>query len=75
VTDFLIILILAVSGIIGYRLADGIDGFIDGHVKEPEESGTEKDADEFTEDGKQRHTHSCMSVFIRFKCKSHSRCF
>ena len=63
-TDLIMILILAVSGIIGYLLMGGVDGFIDRHVTGRDIQETETKADEYAESGEQEQEHSGMPVFL-----------
>ena len=71
--DAMMVLLLAISGIIGYRLMDGIDGFIDQHVTGWDRPETENDADEYTEKGRERRTRAGMPVFLHIERKGHTR--
>ena len=63
--DLIMILILAVSAIIGYVLMAGVDAFIDRHVagRDRQETG----ADEYAKTGKQRHKHSGVPFFLHIE--------
>ena len=65
--DMIMILILAVSVIIGYLLMAGVDGFIDRHVAGRNKQETETKADEHAEPGEQKRKHSGLPVFLNIE--------
>ena len=64
--DWIILLILAVFGIIGYVVMGWIDKSIDRHIPDNDEEEQEKKTDEPSEDGKSKRSHSGMSLFLHF---------
>ncbi len=64
--DWILLLMLAFFGIIGYVVMDRIDRAIDRYITDDDESEQEKKTDEPSEDRKPKRTYSGMSLFLHF---------
>ena len=65
--DWIILLILAIFGIIGYRLMGRIDRSIDRHTAGSDKPEREKKTNEHAETGKPRRADPCLSVFLHIQ--------
>lgn len=66
-TDLILLLILAVFGIIGYRLMGLVDRSIDRHTAGNDKPEQEKETDEYAKAGESEDTHSGMPFFFHIK--------
>ena len=73
--DLIMLLIFAISGIIGYGLIGLIGRSIDRHTSGSNLPELEKKTDEYAETRKSERTYSCMPLFLNIQRKSHSRSF
>ena len=64
--DWIIRLILAIFGIIGYGLMGLVDRSIDRHTNESSKPDREKETNEYAKSGKSRRPHPGMSFFLHF---------
>ena len=64
--DLILLLILAISGIIGYVVMGRIDQSISHHTAGRDETEQEKMTNEPSEDGKSKRAYSGMSLFLHF---------
>ena len=64
--DWIVLLVLAIFGIIGYVVMGRIDQSIDRHTADRDETEQEKITNEPSEDGKSKRTYSGMSLFLHF---------
>ena len=64
--DWILLLILAIFGIIGYAVMGRIDKSIGRHISDNDEAEREKKTNEPSEDGKSKRTYSGMSLFLHF---------
>lgn len=71
--DWILLLILAVSGIIGYRLMGLVDRSISRHTDDSGSHAREKETNEYAETGKPEHANPGMPVFFNIQRKGHSR--
>ena len=64
--DWILLLVLAIFGIIGYVVMGWIDKSIGRHISDNDEAEQEKKTNEPSEDGKSKRTYSGMSLFLHF---------
>ena len=74
-TDWIMLLMLAIFGIIGYAVMGWVDRSISRHASDSDKPEWESGTDEPAENGKPARTYPRMPVFLYFKRKSHSRSF
>ena len=72
-TDWIMILMLAVFGIIGYRLMGLIDRSIERHTSDSDQSEREKEPNEHAETGVPEDAHPGMPVLVHVQREGHSR--
>ena len=71
--DWIILLVFAIFGIIGYQLVGMIDRLLGHDPADSEKQEREKGQNEPAEAGETKRTHSCMPVFLNLQRKSHTR--
>ena len=64
--DWILLLILAIFGIIGYAVMGRIDKSIGRHISDNDEAEREKKTNEPSEDGKSKCAYSGLSLFLHF---------
>ena len=74
-TDWILLLMFAFFGIIGYLVMGLVDRSINRHTDGNGNPGQEKRADEYAETGEPGNAYPGMPFFVNFKRKSHSRGF
>ena len=72
-TDWFILPILAIFGIIGYGLTGMIGRSIDRHTADDNKPGPETRTDEYAETGKPGRAYSCVPFFLHLQRKGHTR--
>ena len=65
--DWMILLILAIFGIMGYGLMGLVDSSISRHTGENDKPGQEQVTNEYAEIRKPKHTHSGLPFFLHIQ--------
>ena len=65
--EWILLLILAIFGIIGYRLMGLVDSSISRHTVENDKPEQETETDEHTETRESKRTHPCLPFFLHIQ--------
>ena len=66
-TEWMILLMLAIFGIIGYGLMGLVDRSISRHTGENDKPKQETETNEYAETREPKHTHPCLPFFLHIQ--------